>query len=140
MVYLDAANDVHSALTIYARLCALAAEHDVALDDPVVSARFTAMVEIAKSVSRKSSASKKAGTKKKEKKEIAPSMQWQHLRAYQFRHERRMPMEQMRVELSLKGKVRGVEGEIGDPLQIGTVMYVVCFTRPVTLMCILGGV
>ncbi|KAG5653721.1 hypothetical protein H0H81_011128 [Sphagnurus paluster] len=107
-----AANDVHSSLMIYARLRAVAAEHNVTLilSDPQFATHVEPPVP-------------STG--------LGPTpepieMRGQFMRAYRCWHERDMTLEHMCKELSLKGRVPGVEGKSGEGLKAGTVIsYVI---------------
>ena len=55
---------------------------------------------------------------------VSPTMRPQYLRAYRYWHKGGMSLERMCAELSLKGKVKGVDGAVGEKLKASTVMFV----------------
>lgn len=138
----DAGNDVHCAMMIYQKILEIAKECGVEfnisdpdfssevlinhkpLEPPVLSTQVsqdsnTMTPSTQSSVNQTSGADKGVGVK------ISP----QHLRAYRYWHDQGMSIEKMCLVLSTKRCV--AEGLVGEPLKVGTVMYVLEFISEV---------
>jgi hypothetical protein len=135
----DAGNDVHSATMIYQRLVEIAEERGVELNifDPAFSSEvvvnFAPPEQGSSSDHISEQASQNFSTASSDKQNGAPRslrtdnggdaiMRPQHLRAYRYWHDQGMSLAQMCLVLSTKGKL--AQGVVGEPLKIGTVMFV----------------
>lgn len=140
---IDAGNDVHCTMMIYQRLVEIAKECGVEfnISDPEFSAEVlinhepleppllsTQVSEDSNTMtpSIQSSVNQGSGTDKGDGFKMSP----QYLRAYRYWHDQGMSIEKMCLVLSTKGRV--AEGVVGEPLKVGTVMYVLCFTSEVS--------
>lgn len=110
----DAANDAHSSLMVYDHLIALAKRGNVDLKPEAFTSNVNP-TDYFPPIESPSSAVAGSEPRVSHPKQEPPSPQ--HLRAYRFWHERKMGMEKMCKELSVRG----------DPLKNGTVMYVSIF-------------